>query len=111
MDRSCVIYLIGEDVGTGVDDYGDPIITRTRVKRFASVASIGTNEFYQAQTAGVKPEFKFILAMRQEYNGEEFVEYDAVIYKVLRTYVNSNDGIEITCYSGVRLEEWHYQNQ
>ena len=73
---------------------------------FCSVSSIGQSEFYQAQTQGLKPEIKFILADYYEYDNEQYVEYSQdgttwIRYKILRTYIKGNE-IEITCYGGVR---------
>lgn len=104
MDRSCVIYLVSEDKTTSKDEYGDDVIVRPRTKRYAQVQSISQKEFYQAQTLGQKPEIKFTLALKSEYNGEDFVEYEGMLYCILRTYVTRTDKIELTCYGGVRLE-------
>lgn len=70
----------------GVDEYGDPVIEETRRDVFCRKASIGQKEFYQAHAVGLQPELKLVLADYLDYNGEQLVEYDGQIYRVLRTY-------------------------
>lgn len=69
---------------------------------FAEIKSIGMKEFYQAQTAGSKPEIKFIITDYMDYQGQEYLIHDNIRYKVLRTYRTGNNELEITCYGGVR---------
>lgn len=70
----------------GVDEYGDPTVTETRHTVFCRKASIGQKEFYQAHAVGLQPELKLVLADYLDYNGEQLVEYDGQLYRVLRTY-------------------------
>ncbi len=60
------------------------------------VRSIGMNEMYTAKSQGLNPSFTFMLRNYREYYGEKIVIYQGVEYSVIRTYVNQNDGIEIT---------------
>lgn len=87
-------------VSSSTDDYGDQSPTETSVERLAEIKSIGQSEFYQANTSGLKPEIKFVLADYLDYNGQKIVEYGGVRYRVLRTFQNKNS-IEITCYTAV----------
>lgn len=48
--------------------------------------SVSRTEFYQAQTAGYKPELVFVLADYLDYSDEPRVKYDGNLYRVLRTY-------------------------
>lgn len=100
-----VAYLI-KKVNTGeLDQYGDPTFTENFKEVFCNVLSIGTTEFYQAQTSGVKPEIKISIADYYDYDGEEEVELEDIRYKVLRTYRGLGSNIlEITLYGGVRNE-------
>lgn len=52
-------------------------------------------EFYQAATAGIKPE-RSIELKACEYQNEEYFEYDGVLYRVLRTYPTKAECIELT---------------
>lgn len=100
-----IAYLVSK-VNTGtVDTYGDPVFTETQKAVFCNVLSIGTNEFYQAQTSGVKPEIKISIADYFDFDGQEEVVLDEIRYKVLRTYRSLGSNIlEITLYGGVRNE-------
>ena len=85
---------------TSEDEYGDPVVTQTRREVFCDVASIGQKEFYQAQAVGLQPEIKFILADHLDYEGEQLVEYDGQLLRVLRTY-RTGHALEIVCYREV----------
>lgn len=85
-----------------VNEYGDNILKPITREIFAQLISIGTKEFYQAQTVGIKPEIKFLISDYLDYQDEEEVVYNDKIYKVLRTYRKTTDELEITCYGGVR---------
>lgn len=96
------IYLAREVEGDEVDEYGDPVIKLEKEELFAEQKSIGQKEFYQAQTEGEKPEIKFVIPDYLDYNDQQIVIYEGVRYKVLRTYRNTKNELEITCYGGVR---------
>ena len=84
----------------GVDEYGDPTITETRREIFCRQASIGQKEFYQAHAVGLQPELKLVLADYLDYNGEQLVEYNGQIYRVLRTYRTGQE-LELVVYREV----------
>lgn len=71
-------------------------VTETKRKVYCNVKSVGQSEVYQAQAAGLNPELKLILAHAFEYKGEKLVEFRSERYRILRTYVNEADGIELT---------------
>lgn len=83
-----------------VDEFGDPVVTETRREVFCRLASIGQKEFYQAHAVGLQPEIKFVLADYLDYYGESQVEYEARLYRVLRTY-RADQEIELICYREV----------
>lgn len=101
-----VAFLINK-IENGKDDYGDPKIEETQTRVFCNVMSIGQREFYDAQTAGARPELKIVLADYYDYaDQDEVVVPDhkgAIRYQVLRTYrtLGSNE-LEITLHGGVR---------
>lgn len=97
-----VIYLIDYTNTEEIDEYGDLVLIENKTKVYARCKSIGQSEFYQAQTSGLKPEIKFVLATSRDYKGQEEIVFDNVRYKVLKTYISLDDSIEITCYGGVR---------
>ena len=96
-----VIYLVTTQHRT--NEVGDSIEELQKTMRFATLKSIGQAEFYQAQAQGLKPEIKFVLADYLDYENQEEIIYNNFRYKVLRNFRNGND-LEITCYSGIRLE-------
>lgn len=56
---------------------------------FADKMSIGTNEIYQSQQAGIAVELKFKV-YTAEFNGETLVEYAGKRYRVFRTWATPN---------------------
>ena len=97
-----VIYLVTETLTDEVDEYGDKKSKEVYVRRFAKFKSVSQSEFYQAQTAGMKPEIKLEMADFFDYDGQQEVVYEGMRYKVLRTYRTTTNGIELTLYGGVR---------
>lgn len=98
-----VITLIKEQVD--VDQYGDIRTTRTERDVFVELKSITQNEFYQAQTLGIKAEIKFVLADFLEYEGERILKYTPFggiedVYTVIRTY-RINNALELVCKKGI----------
>ena len=73
---------------------GDIIENKKYTEIFGKKKSIKQSEFYQAQATGFKPELAFEI-YSLEYNDEKFVRYDNKEYKVLRTYQNSIDKLEL----------------
>lgn len=62
---------------------------------FVNVKSVGYREFYEAQANGFKPEI--ILEMSSfSYNMQEYILFNDVVYKVIKTYQKGLDSIEIT---------------
>lgn len=96
------IYLASEVPQEEKDEYGDPLMKLETVKLFAKQRSIGQKEFYQAQTDDYKPEIKFVIPDYLDYAGQQFVIHEGTRYKVLRTFKNDENELEITCYGGVR---------
>ena len=50
------------------------------------LASVGQQEFYQAQATDLRPELKFVLEDYLDYEGEFLCIYGEVWYRVIRTY-------------------------
>lgn len=91
-----------------VNEYGGRDVVDTEREVFAEVLSIGQQEFYQAQSLGMKAEIKFELSDYLEYRGETIVKYSPYgkeeTYSVIRTYKTAANTIEITCKKGVDAE-------
>lgn len=88
------VILISEI--TDFDDIGNPIKTRKEKTVLCDLDSISRAEFYDASVAGMKPEVTFVIHLF-EYEGENIVEYDNKEYKVIRTYANDYEEVELTC--------------
>lgn len=100
-----ILTLIDKSISsTQTDEYGNPLIVETTKEIFCRVLSVGMKEFYQAQTAGVKPELKADIEDYLDYDGQQEVIINDTRYKVLRTYRTLSNGLELTLYGGVRLE-------
>lgn len=98
-----IIYFSNYETGSEKDAYGDPDYKEIRTPAiFAERKSISQTEFYQAQTAGTKPELKFVIPDYLEYSDQQYLIHAGVRYKVLRTYHTDGNELEITCYGGVR---------
>lgn len=81
-------------INTTQNSIGDIIENKTYTEIFGKRKSIKQSEFYQAQATGLKPELAFEI-YSFEYNDEKYVRYNNKEYKVLRTYQNSIDKLEI----------------
>ena len=78
-----------------VNERGNVIKTKEYKTIFAKKKSISQSEFYEAEKLGLKPSFRFEI-YNIEYNNELFARYEGREYKVLKTYKNSMDKIELT---------------
>lgn len=81
-------------INTTQNSIGDIIENKTYTEILGKRKSIKQSEFYQAQATGLKPELAFEI-YSFEYNDEKYVRYNNKEYKVLRTYQNSIDKLEI----------------
>ena len=96
-----VAYLMRES--TTLDELHRPKVSYTESKIYCNVKSIGQSEFYQAESAGLKPEIK-IETKLIDLTNVTHIKLNGTIYKVLRTY-KKQDIIEITLTSMVIKNE------
>lgn len=93
MVRADVVTLIGEHPGAhGVFDA--PLENYRKV--YCEVKSISQTEAYQARAMGLNPEYRLVLSHSFEYKGEERCLFRNIPYRIIRTYVTEEDGIELT---------------
>ena len=85
-----------------VNDVGDIVETTSLRDVFAKVKSIGQNEFYMAQSSGLKPELKFVIADYLDYQNEPELMFNNRKYQVLRTF-RKEISLEITAAGGVNV--------
>lgn len=78
------------------DEIGNQIgETVTERMVFANELSVSSQEFYNAAAAGLRPTKRFEI-YSFEYQGEERLKHDGVIYRVIRTE-KRGEKIRITC--------------
>lgn len=93
MVRADVIGLISETRSAhGVHE----TITETVRNVYAEIRSVTRSEFYNALNAGIQPEYVFKLALDADYQQEHFLRYNNQRFRVVRTYLTGDGGIEIT---------------
>jgi len=93
MKRQTVATLYREDPSPrGVFDR--PL--RQERKVYCALRSVGMRESYEAMAHGLRPELVIVLAHDFEYRGETGALVDGVDYTILRTYITTADGIELT---------------
>ncbi|TDO77686.1 SPP1 family predicted phage head-tail adaptor [Halanaerobium saccharolyticum] len=77
-----IIHLISTTITQ--DEWGNEIETRTERKVFANENSIGSSEYYNAASQGLRPEVKFEIRS-VEYDGEKEIKFDGTIYNIIRS--------------------------
>lgn len=89
-----VINLVS--ITTETNNIGDSIEVQTSRQVFANKKSIRQSEFYQAQAQGIRPEITFVI--RQiDYSQEHILEYENKQYRIIRTYNQNDEFIELIC--------------
>jgi SPP1 family predicted phage head-tail adaptor len=92
MVRADVVRLIGEATAHGVHES----TTENEREVLVEVRSVTRSEYYNALNAGVQPELVFKLALDADYQDEHFLKHNGTRYRVVRTYLTNDGGIEIT---------------
>ena len=93
MIRADVIELIKENpTSHGAFDAPAELLREV----MCTVASIGMTEMYTAMSQGLNPQYRFTLALAEDYGNERQLVYHGERYRIIRTYING-DGIELTC--------------
>ena len=93
MVRADVIGLVTETRSAhGVHE----AITESVRDVYAEIRSVSRSEYYTALNAGVQPSIVFKLALDADYQDEKFLRFQGKRYRVVRTYLTNDGGIEIT---------------
>lgn len=82
----------------------DQMYSYTFREVFAEVRSVSQSEFYNAAQSGFKPAFKFVLADYYDYDEDDTVRYDGVLYHIIRTFRNGMQ-LEITAEKKIEGRE------
>lgn len=92
MDRSNIIYLIGETYTT--DEIGQYVPTEIKRAVYCNVRNISRAEWFEAGRSGLQPSY-CLTVFEPDYQGEKIVEYEGRRYGVYRTYRTQNETLEI----------------
>lgn len=95
-----IIYLIVQTIST--DEIGNKYYkTISKVKSYAHMQKVGSNEFYNATARGIKISYEFRLRL-SNYNNELQIEYKNNIYDVIRTIPDKKNN-EIVLVVGYKI--------
>ena len=105
MDRSDVITLIKKNPVQTTNYTWQDAEEETEV--FCDVRSITQTEWFEAGRNGIQhPAYIFVMN-RNEYSGQQIVEYQGQRYGVYRTYAAKNENLELYCEAkgGIHVEQ------
>ncbi len=88
-----IVTLIS--ITTTTDEIGDIVEVENEREVFANKKSIKQSEYYQALSAGLKPEVTFTMHSF-EYEAEKILKYNGKPYNIIRTF-EKGDFIELIC--------------
>ena len=92
-----IATLKGEPTVT-FDEYGNEVITYSDNEVYVMPRGVYQAEFYNAAQAGLHPSITFVLTDKEDYNGEKLIEWNGVLYNVIRTdWTAQRDGISLIC--------------
>lgn len=96
MEYTEIIYLIPNN--EVLDSIGNDIpVEGEKVKTYAKVQSVRTNEFYNATMTGLNPSIEFVLK-KLNYSGENEIEWNNTKYDVIRVvYPKNKFDIVLVC--------------
>ena len=105
MSKSCVVYLIKEEVVTTELKVQETVISKRRV--FAELESVSGDEFFRAGQLGIKSK-KMVTVNLYEYHDETLLELDGKQYDIYRTYVRKGtERIELYLSEAIEHEDDH----
>lgn len=84
--------------GLTFDKYGNPVKVKIERTVYVMPRGVYSSEFYDAAQLGLKPSITLTLSNRAEYKGEKILEYEGVLYNVIRVDWNAQrDAISLVC--------------
>ena len=89
---SASAYLVSESYTQ--NDYGVYERTMTKRKVYPYVESVTGREWFEGGRNGLNPQLRFTM-FQFDYLGEKIIEYNNVQYTIYRTYIKSNDEVEL----------------
>jgi SPP1 family predicted phage head-tail adaptor len=94
MRQATPIYLITEEYEQ--NEIGVMVPTQTKTKVFARITSVTGQEWFEGGRNGLNPQFRAEV-YPFEYQGEEILEKDGVMYSIYRTFQSSEKTLELYC--------------
>lgn len=91
-----ICYLYKEQIA--LDSLRKPQKSFIKRKIFCDEQGIKRNEFYQAKAQGYKPELCLVIK-KTEFNNESHIEYNEIMYRIIRAYPVKNECLELICTS------------
>lgn len=83
---------------TTFDKYGNAVKMAEKRNVYVMPRGIYASEFYDAAQLGIKPFVTLTLSNRAEYEGEKVLEYNGVLYNVIRVDWNAQrDAVSLVC--------------
>lgn len=92
MNKSDVAYLVSDSYAQ--NDYGVYEKQTEKRKIFCNVTSVTSQEWFEGGRNGLNPQYRFII-YSFEYLGESVIEYRGNLYTIYRTYIRSQDELEL----------------
>lgn len=92
MDRSTILTLVGYSYSS--DSIGQQVPQEQPREVFCDITSVSREEWMDGGKQGLKPEYRATLFV-YDYDGETAAELDGVRYAVYRTYLGTNETIEL----------------
>ena len=87
-----VIHLIAEDPAAhGVYEE----VNETERMVHVTILSVGMTETYTAMSAGLAPDWRFVIREAADYQGEKKCRFRGVMYDIVRTYQKGRS-VELT---------------
>ena len=80
--------------GYDSDEVGIQVPTRTETEVFCGEIAITEREFYDAAQTGIRPETA-VIVNSMDYDGQEKVSFNGMIYSVLRRYPRVDEFTEL----------------
>lgn len=90
MEYTEVIFLLTKEYDK--DEIGNITSKPIEEKSFAKLNSVGTREFYNAMSVGLKPQFEFQIR-KTNYKGQTELRYNDVTYTVIRSIHKSQTDV------------------
>lgn len=81
-----------------LDSLRKPYYEYEKQEVYLNEKGVKRNEFYQASAQGYRPEL-CVEIRAADYNRETHLEYDGVMYRILRSYPVKNECLELICIS------------